>query len=87
MTKNLNQLFEDYAYVGYKIPKWSSNINHLAYDDDTIIFLSFNYFYEENNGGFKEYGKESGQKINKEKIFSTYIRTFKLRLFSRWSGL
>ncbi|XP_060190553.1 uncharacterized protein LOC132619771 [Lycium barbarum] len=25
-------------YVGYGLPKWSANINHLAYADDTIIF-------------------------------------------------
>lgn len=35
----LNQLFDDISYVGYGMPKWSSNLNHLAYADDTIILL------------------------------------------------
>lgn len=40
MTRRLNYLFLDKKYIGYGIPKWSPNINHLDYEDDTILFGS-----------------------------------------------
>ncbi|XP_059291469.1 uncharacterized protein LOC132044948 [Lycium ferocissimum] len=38
----LNSLFEDNGFRSYGMPKWSANLNHLAYADDTIIFSSAN---------------------------------------------
>lgn len=70
MTKALNQLFEDDAYVGYGMPKWSFNISHLAYADDTIIFSSSNVVSMQRiMRVLQKYEKESEKKINKEKIF------------------
>lgn len=48
MTTVLNQLFNDDGFVGYGMIKWSSNLNHLAYIDDKIIFSSSNRFSMEN---------------------------------------
>lgn len=39
----LNALFKDSRYKGYGLPKWSKEINHLAYID-TIIFISTNKY-------------------------------------------
>lgn len=38
LSRDLNALFAYYQYVGYDMPKWSPNQNHLAYPVDTIIF-------------------------------------------------
>ncbi|KAG5600129.1 hypothetical protein H5410_031499 [Solanum commersonii] len=38
-SRALNSLFDDPQLVGYEMPKWSVNLNHLAYVDDTIILL------------------------------------------------
>ncbi|XP_059280947.1 uncharacterized protein LOC132034569 [Lycium ferocissimum] len=40
LTRALNALFDDQAFKGYGMPKWSANLNHLAYADDTIVFAS-----------------------------------------------
>jgi len=40
LSRALNALFEDERYKQYGLPKWSRNINHLAYADDTILFTS-----------------------------------------------
>nr|XP_009624722.1 uncharacterized protein LOC104115735 [Nicotiana tomentosiformis] len=40
LSRSLNKLFEDKAFVGFGMPKWSNPLNHLAYVDDTIIFES-----------------------------------------------
>ncbi|XP_060202206.1 uncharacterized protein LOC132630668 [Lycium barbarum] len=40
LSRALNSMFGNSLYVGYALPKWSANINHLAYADDTIIFAS-----------------------------------------------
>lgn len=44
LSRALNHLFEDDLFVGYGLPKWSTNLNHLAYVDDTIIFASSNEY-------------------------------------------
>lgn len=44
LTRALNALFEENQFVGYGMPKWSSNLNHLAYADDTILFSSTNAY-------------------------------------------
>lgn len=70
MTKALNQVFKDNALVGYSMPKWSPDLNHLAYADDTVIFSSCNkYAIEKIMQVLKEYEAESGKKINVEKSF------------------
>lgn len=40
LTRALKSLLDDPRYVGYVIPKWTVNLNHLSYVDDTIIFSS-----------------------------------------------
>ncbi|XP_060216581.1 secreted RxLR effector protein 78-like [Lycium barbarum] len=40
LSKALNSLVEHDNFIGYGKPKWSKNLNHLAYADDTIIFAS-----------------------------------------------
>ncbi|WMV19415.1 hypothetical protein MTR67_012800 [Solanum verrucosum] len=40
LSRALNSLFDDPQFVGYGMPRWSANLNHLAYADDTIIFAS-----------------------------------------------
>lgn len=40
LTLALNQLFFKEDYVNYGLPKWSDKLNHLAYVDDTIIFIT-----------------------------------------------
>lgn len=50
------------------MPKWSSNLNHLTYVDDTIIFSSTNaYSLEKIMSTLQKYEKQSGQKVNKDK--------------------
>ncbi|XP_070031030.1 uncharacterized protein [Nicotiana tomentosiformis] len=40
LSRSLNKLFEDKSFVGFGIPKWSDPLNHLAYADDILIFVS-----------------------------------------------
>lgn len=40
LSRSLNNLHRDKDYIGYRLPKWSPEINHLAYADDTILFCS-----------------------------------------------
>ncbi|XP_060182241.1 uncharacterized protein LOC132611899 [Lycium barbarum] len=40
LLRALNSLFDNTAYVGYGMPKWSNPLNHLAYANGTIIFVS-----------------------------------------------
>lgn len=52
------------------MPKWSPDLNHLAYADDTIIFTSSNEYSIKNiMQVLKEYELESSQKINMVKSF------------------
>lgn len=44
LSRSLNALFDYGQFVGYGLPKWIAEINHLAYEDDTII-LSFTNRY------------------------------------------
>ncbi|KAG5619892.1 hypothetical protein H5410_005110 [Solanum commersonii] len=39
LSRALNVLFEDPHYVGYGMPKWSANLNHLAFANNLIYFL------------------------------------------------
>ncbi|WMV51732.1 hypothetical protein MTR67_045117 [Solanum verrucosum] len=40
LSRALDALHYDSSYLGYGLPKWSPNINHLSYADDTILFCS-----------------------------------------------
>lgn len=71
-------LFEDWRYIDYGMPKWSSNINHLAYEDDTITLVytkqgSFEMIIKL----LQEYEVASDQMFNKEKCY--------LNMFSKTS--
>lgn len=44
VARSLNQFFEDTDFIGYSMPKWSPELNHLAYVDDTIVFTSSNKY-------------------------------------------
>lgn len=60
----------DELFVGYGMPKWSPNLNHLAYVDDAITYLSVNNMsLKKIMGILKYYESESGMKVNIEKSF------------------
>jgi len=40
LSRALNNLFHNQDFTRYGMPKWSDDINHLAYADDTVIFVS-----------------------------------------------
>ncbi|XP_075074525.1 uncharacterized protein LOC107792240 [Nicotiana tabacum] len=40
MSRGLNVLHHNLYFCGFRMPKWSLKINHLAYADDAIIFSS-----------------------------------------------
>ncbi|XP_060202553.1 uncharacterized protein LOC132630976 [Lycium barbarum] len=40
LSRASNYLFEENGFRSYGMPKWSANLNRLAYADDTIIFSS-----------------------------------------------
>ncbi|XP_059306203.1 uncharacterized protein LOC132057591 [Lycium ferocissimum] len=40
LARGLNKLHENAAFRGYGLPKWSPQINHLSYANDTIMFCS-----------------------------------------------
>lgn len=68
LSRSLNALFKDSQFRNCGMPKWSANINHLAYIDDTIIFASADkYSLNCIIKTLQEYERESGQKINKAK--------------------
>lgn len=54
------------------MPKWSDDISHLAYVDDTILFVSADKIsLQMVMNTLKKYKEQFGQKINKNK--STFI--------------
>lgn len=62
------QLFSFYPQRFWK--KQSTNLNHPSYANDTIIFASSHAdSLEKIMNTLQEYGKESGQIVNKEKSF------------------
>ncbi|XP_015161833.1 uncharacterized protein [Solanum tuberosum] len=76
LSRTLNNLFYNPEFKGYGMPKWSDNLNHLAYADDTIIFAAA----EKESlllimGLLKDYECQSGQKINMDKsLFYMYSK-------------
>ncbi|XP_060216591.1 uncharacterized protein LOC132644058 [Lycium barbarum] len=68
LSMALNSLFDQPGFVGYGMPKWSADLNHLADADDTIIFsVADNQSLQMIMDTLQEYEKVSGQLINKSK--------------------
>ncbi|XP_060195246.1 uncharacterized protein LOC132624493 [Lycium barbarum] len=68
LTRALNALFDNDLYKGFGMPKWSANLNHLAFADDTIMFASADKTsLDMIMQTLHEYENQSGQKINKQK--------------------
>ncbi|XP_059295565.1 uncharacterized protein LOC132048898 [Lycium ferocissimum] len=68
LPRALNSLFEDNGFRSYGMPKWSANLNHLAYANDTIIFSSADdTSLQLIMRILQEYEQMSGQLINKGK--------------------
>ncbi|XP_060210626.1 uncharacterized protein LOC132637573 [Lycium barbarum] len=68
LSRALNSLFDQSSFVGYGMPKWSVDVNHPAYADDTIIFSSADsQSLQMIMDILQEYEKVSGQMINKRK--------------------
>ncbi|XP_059302342.1 uncharacterized mitochondrial protein AtMg01250-like [Lycium ferocissimum] len=68
LSMALNSLFEKDSFRGYGMPKWSANLNHLSYTDDTIIVASVGKAsLEMIMSILHEYERVSGQKINANK--------------------
>lgn len=75
MSRSLNRLFEDNKFVGYGLPKWSAQINHLSYANDTILFGSGDkYLVCKMMEVMTRYENISGQLINKKRASSTFTR-------------
>lgn len=53
MTRSLNRVFEDPLFVGYGLPKWGFELNHLAYADDTLSSLHLMSILLGDNTDFK----------------------------------
>ncbi|WMV44062.1 hypothetical protein MTR67_037447 [Solanum verrucosum] len=91
LPRGLNKLQEDGEYRGYGMPKWSSNINHLSYVDDTILFCSRDKkSVQKMMKVLANYEQVSGQMINKNKCFfylhekAPIVSGQRLR---RWTGI
>ncbi|XP_060177891.1 uncharacterized protein LOC132607832 [Lycium barbarum] len=68
LSRALNAEFDNAEYVGYGMPKWSQNVNHLAYADDTIICASAEgESLKRIMKILQEYEAISGQLLNKGK--------------------
>lgn len=68
LIRDFNQDFKGSTFIDYDMPKWSPELNHLAYVDDTIIFTSL-YSIKKIMHVLKEYELKSGQKIIMDKNF------------------
>lgn len=70
LARGLYSLKEDKGFMGYGLPKWSEQINHLSYADDTILFCSAHRkSVQKMMKILKEYENVSGQLINLTKSF------------------
>ncbi|XP_060170629.1 uncharacterized protein LOC132601564 [Lycium barbarum] len=68
LTRALNSLFDDPMYRGFGMPKWSEDLNHLAYAYDTIIFFSTDkYLLKLVMEVLLNYETVSGQRMNRDK--------------------
>lgn len=79
LFRKLNCLYKDNQFIGYEMPKWSTNLNHLAYGDDTIIFTSSNeYSLKMIMNALHEYEEQSSQLVNKQmSFFSVHLNVAK----------
>lgn len=70
LSRALNALFLNSNFKCFGMPKWSENMNHLAYADDTIIFASADKTSLQSIMMIiGDYELQSGQKVNREKSF------------------
>lgn len=70
LTRRINKLHDEPDFRGYRMPKWSPNINHLSYADDTILFCSGELkSVRMMMRVLRNYEKISGQMINLNKSF------------------
>lgn len=68
LARSLNTLHQDLQFKGYGLPKWSPQINHLSYVDDTILFCSGeNKSLKKMLRILRRYEKASGQISNTDK--------------------
>ena len=65
LSSDLNNLKLDKDYIGFGLPKWSEQINHLSYAYDTILFcLGHRYSVKKMMKILRDYEEVSGQLIN-----------------------
>lgn len=68
LSRGLNALNRHEKFKGFGLPKWSTTINHLAYADDTIPFVSAEKKSTKlMNKVLNKYESASGQMINLSK--------------------
>ncbi|XP_059306340.1 uncharacterized protein LOC132057756 [Lycium ferocissimum] len=68
LTRCLNKLHEKPSFIGYGMPKWSPQINHLSYAGDAILFYSGDgYSLNKMMKRLRKYEKASGQLVNTDK--------------------
>ncbi|XP_060182221.1 uncharacterized protein LOC132611876 [Lycium barbarum] len=68
LSKALNSLFDKGMFRGYGLPRWSSNMNHLSYINDTIVFASADkWSLQSIMKILHDYEAVFGQKINVHK--------------------
>lgn len=67
------------------MPKWSTNINHLLYGDDTIIFaFADKYSLSKIMLVLKQYEAQLVQMINKRKMLIICIKMQQLLISCSW---
>lgn len=70
LSRGLNSVYKDKDFIGFGLPKWSPEINHLSYADDTILFCSGDRVsIKKMMNVLRSYEEVSGQLINKAKSF------------------
>lgn len=70
LTKGLNKLHEMSEFKVFGLPKWSPQVNHLVYTDDTILFCSGDKkIVRLMMSILGKYEQMSGQLINRNKNF------------------
>lgn len=63
---SLNNQFQDEKFIGYDMPKWSPQINHLAYANEMLLFRSVDkYSVIQMIKVISGYEKVSGKMLNK----------------------
>jgi len=68
LARNLNHLFMDQDFKGFGVPKWSPEINHMSYANDTILFCSGQpSSMKKMMKVLRGYEKVSGQMVNLDK--------------------